>query len=61
METAEIKTPVTTEIIRTPVAGPKPCNTLAFVRCTGETLPYDTSFGDLFRYKIRFPTGLMIG
>jgi hypothetical protein len=56
MYTAEVKTPVRTDIIRTPVAGPKPCNTLAFIRCNGVGGVIETPIGDFIRYKVRFPT-----
>lgn len=58
METLQYKTPRRTEIIRTTVAGPKPCNTLAFIRCEGAGGLYEANsgFGDLVQYKIRFPT-----
>jgi hypothetical protein len=52
--------PVGTEIIRAPASGPKPCNTLAFIRCNGAAGTYLTSYGDLFRYKIRFTTKFQI-
>lgn len=50
-----------TEFIRTPVEGPKPYNTLAFVRCKGWWQGFDSfGFTDLVRFNNRFTTTFRI-
>lgn len=52
-----VPTPVSVEAIRTHVRGPKPCNTLAFIRCKGLGKAHRTLFPDDYaRYKLRFTT-----
>jgi hypothetical protein len=58
MEIVKTDTPMTTEFIRIPVSGPKPLNTLAYIRCRGGGL-----FGgplELHRYRASFVSTFQI-
>ena len=61
VQTFENETLVKTRWIRTHVSGPKPCNTLAFLRCRIAGMPYPYFAGELYRYRVRFTTDFEIG
>lgn len=52
------ETIVETEFIRIPVSGPKPWNTLAFIRCRAAGIAYDS--GPFYWYRIRFKSTFQI-
>jgi hypothetical protein len=60
VRTFAYSTPVRTQWIRTPVAGPKPCNTLAFIRCEVPGKQETTGDPDVDRYRMRFDTDFII-
>ena len=60
METITNPNPVQTEIIRIPIAGPKPCNTLAFIRCNGGGGDVGITVDEVIRYKSKFTSKFKI-
>ncbi|HEX2853748.1 MAG TPA: hypothetical protein VHO24_10960 [Opitutaceae bacterium] len=52
--------PIATDIIRTPVAGPQPANTLAFIQCRASGADIATSSDDLTQFTVEFKSKFQI-
>jgi hypothetical protein len=52
--------PVPTDMIRTPVAGPQPANTLAFIQCRASGADIATSSDDLTQFTVEFKSEFRI-
>jgi hypothetical protein len=60
METHTDPVPIRTDMIRTPVTGPKPANTLVFLQCRASGADMGMRSFDLIRYRVRFKSQFQI-